>query len=521
MEAMNTVRNRLIGAASAVVIGSLMLAGCASGGGGDAGGEEREKLVVAQTMEISSADPANQSNLASGQLVIQYAEPLVYLDDEYNVEPLLAESVERIDDLSYEVVLKEGITFHNGEELKASDVVFSLMRTTDNPQTAARLGDIDPNGFEIIDDQTLIIRTKTPVASFLANLAGPQAAIVSEKAVTELGDDFGTDVTGAGTGPYQFVEWTPGVEIVLEAFDDYWGEPANIERLEYKFVPDANTRTVMLETGEADVVYSVNNSAMGTLSGNDDVTVYEATPAAVRSIFYNQGEGMPFANEDLRKAVSYAIDRDALVEAAYGDAAEVARGYLGPNVLGHNEDIESYELDLDEARASLADAGYGEGELELKLTFWAQNELVRMAEIIQANLAEIGITVTLEQLEASAWVDALANGTVQFGFNGVSSPGGDPDPLMHSHFFSGNLPAPNHGQVNDAELDALLLEGRSTFDRDDRDAIYQQAEALVADHSYAYPLTHEKLVMAARSDLSGFVLDPTNSTRYHTVTATK
>src|SRR6478609_7383005 len=115
MEAMNTVRNRLIGAASAVVIGSLMLAGCASGGGGDAGGEERETLVVAQTMEISSADPANQSNLASGQLVIQYAEPLVYLDAEYNVEPLLAESVERIDDLTYEVVLKEGITFHNGE----------------------------------------------------------------------------------------------------------------------------------------------------------------------------------------------------------------------------------------------------------------------------------------------------------------------------------------------------------------------------------------------------------------------
>lgn len=513
-----TLRSRLLTAASTAVVGGMLLAGCsAAAGGGE--GQERETLVVAQTMEISSADPANQSNLASGQLVMQYAESLVYLDADYTVQPLLAESIERVDDLSYEVTLREGVTFHNGDELLASDVVFSLMRTTDNPQTAARLGDIDPDGFEIIDDHSLIIRTKTPVASFLANLAGPQAAIVSERAVTELGESFGTDVSGAGTGPYQFVEWTPGVQIVLEAFDGYWGEQAHIKRVEYRFVPDANTRTVMLETGEADLIYSVTSAAMATLEGNEDVTIHETVPAAVRSIFYNQGEGMPFASEELRQAVSYAIDRDALVEAAYGDAAEVAQGYLGASVLGHNPDIETYPRDLDRARERLEAAGYAEGELTLTLTFWAQAELVRMAEIIQANLAEIGVAVTLEQLEASAWVSALDEGTVEFGFNGVSSPGGDPDPLLHSHFFSENLPAPNHGQVSDPELDALLLAGRQTFDEQERAAIYQQIEALVAEHAYAYPLTHEKLVMAGRSDLSGVVLDPTNSTRFHTITA--
>lgn len=517
---MKPMRMRLLGTAIAISIGALVMTSCAAQGG-DSGGKERDVLVVAQTMEISSADPANQSNLASSQLVIQYAESLVYLDKNYEIKPLLAESVEQTDDLTYTVTLRDGVTFHNGEPLTPQDVVFSLMRTVDNPQTAARLGDIDPDGFEILSDSSLIIRTKTPVASFLANLAGSQAAIVSEKAVTDIGADFGTDVTGAGTGPYQFVTWTPGVEIVLERYDDYWGEKANIERLEYKFVPDANTRSVMLETGEADVIYAVNSSAMTTLGANKDVKIIETVPAAVRSLFYNQGAGMPFENEDLRKAVSYAIDRDALVEASFGDSAIVAKGYLREGILGHNADVESYEIDLDKARTHLAAAGYDEGELTLTLTFWAQNELVRMAEIIQANLAEIGVTVELVQLESSAWVAQLSEGTVQFGFNGVSSAGGDPDPLVHTHFFSGNLPAPNHGQVNDPALDKLLLEGRSTFDRDERAKIYESVEDLVADHSYAYPLTHEKLIMAARADLEGVLLDPTNSTRFNLVTALK
>lgn len=512
---MSSPRSRSrVALAAWVGLSALVLASCSFSGGSAAEGEE-ETLVVAQVMEISSADPANQSNIASGQLVIQYAEPLVYLDADYNIQPLLAESIERIDDLTYEAKIRQGVKFHNGEELKASDVVFSLERVADNPQTAARLGDVDADRLEVIDDYTVRIATKTASAAFMANLANPQAAIVSEKAVTELGDAFGQDVTGAGTGPYKFVTWTPGVEIVLEANEDYWDGVPEIEHVEYKFVPDANSRVVMLETGEADVIYTVNASAMETLEKNADVTVYSTTPAAVRSIFYNGGEGMPFADELLRQAVSYAIDRDALVRAVFGDTAEVPTGYLASNVLGHNPDIETYDYDPDKAVALLEEAGYGPGELKLTLSYHAQNELARMGEIIQANLADVGIDLTLEQLEASAWVAVLSEATVEFGFNGVSSPSGDPDPLLYSHFFSGNLPAPNHGQVNDPVLDELLVEGRGVFDTAIREGIYQEVERVVAERAYSYPLTHEKLIMAARSDVEGFVLDPTNTTRYH------
>lgn len=513
-------RNRKVLAGLATGVLTMTLSACfpsVPSGPSESAGPQKDTLVVAQNQEVSSVDPSNQSNIASGQLVIQWAETLVWVDAEYQPQPMLAESVERTDDLTYDVALRKGVKFHNGEELKASDVVFSLTRAAQNTQTAGRLGELDLTSFEVIDDYRLTFKTTRPSATFLANLGHANAAIVSEKAATELGEDFSRDVTGAGTGPYKFVEWTPGVEVVLQRFDDYWGEQAKIPNLRYTFVPDGNSRTVALESGEVDVIYTVPATAVSTLEANSDVVVHSVVPAMVRSIFLNQGEGLPFENKLLRQAVATAIDRDALVKAAFGDTAEVATGYLADGVLGHTTDLETYDYDPERAKELLREAGFAPDEVTLTLAFWAQNYLVTMAEIIQANLADVGIKVELEQLEASAWIDALAGGQVQFGFNGVSAPNGDPDSLLYSHFFSGNSPAPNHGRVIDATLDELLVNGRTTFDAAERTKIYQEIERHVAANAYAYPLTHEKVLMASRANVTGLVLEPTNSTRFFLV----
>lgn len=475
-------------------------------------------LVVGQILEPNSLDPSIQANIASGQLVRQWAETLVYLDEDFNIQPMLAESIEQIDDVTYQVNLREGVLFQNGEEMTADDVVFSLARGAERPEASSTLGSIDVDGFEIIDDYTLTLTTLEPSAAFLGNLAHDQASIVSETVATERGEAFGQDVSGAGTGPFELVSWTPGVGVELVRFDDYWGDTAGVATIEWNFVPDESSRLVMLETGQIDVMFGVSALSAQTLDGNDDVEVTVIDQPRNRAFFFGQAEGMPTADVLVRQAISSAINRPALVQAVFGDFANTANGMLPPGVLGYDPDLVTYDYDPDRAVELLEEAGYGPGELEITLTFFHQEQLVRLAEIVQADLDAVGINAEILPMEATAWVDALAEGTVEFGFHGTSSRSGDPNDILYSRFHSENIPSPNNNQVNDPELDALLEEGLVTFDRDERDAVYREIDALIAENAYSLAFSNELVALGAQSDLEGLVFDRTNSPRFYTVT---
>lgn len=481
--------------------------------GGDA--SVKDELVVVLDQEIVSADPADQAQRATSQFMIQIYETLMYFDANNEPQPLLAESVTQLDDVTYEIKLREGVKFHNGEEMKASDAVFSLSRALENPKTASNLGDFDPNGFEIIDDYTFTMKTLDAVATFYTSLCATCAAIVSEKAVTELGDDFSRNAAGAGTGPYQFVEWTPAIEVVVERFDDYWGEPAKIKTMRWKFVSDANSRNVMLETGEADVIYQVQTAGIESLLANEDITVHSVPSTTIRFIYFNQSAGLPLENKALRQAVSYAIDREALVENVFGEYATPATSFLAPAILGHTDDLETYDYNPEMAKEKLAEAGYEPGELTLTMSMHSQNVLVRMAEVIQAYLAEVGINMEIQPLETAAWVAALAEGTTEMGFNANSNTNCDPDSLF-TPCHSSLIPAPNHGCINDPKLDELLEKGARTFDNAEREAVYVEAQQLIADECYMYPICYDNITMATRNELKGFTLSNTGMDRFYT-----
>lgn len=479
-----------------------------------------ETLVLGVILEQSSLDPSIQANVTSGQLARQWSETLLILDDQYAPQPLLAESVEQLDDLTYQINLREGVLFHNGDELKASDVVFSLTRGAARPESAPTLGQVDPDGFEIIDDYTLTMKTLEPSATFIGKLAHDQASIVSEAVATERGDDFGQDVSGAGTGPFKFEKWTPGVGVTLTRNDDYWGEKAYFAGLEWNFVPDENSRLVMLETGQIDVMFAPGINSIATLEGNSDITVMTNNQARTRSIFFGQGEGMPFTDIKVRQAVSHAIDRTALVQAVFGDLGVAAKGVLPEGVPGYDPTLEGYEYDPERAVELLAEAGYGPGELNLTLTFFAQDTLVRIGEIIQANLAEVGVPTEIVPMEATAWIDSQAQGTVEFGFAGTSARSGDPTDLFYSRFHSENIPSPNHNQVDDPKVDELLETGLATFDPEERAAIYTELDNYIHEQAYALPFSHELESLAAQSDLEGIVFDRTNAPRFFMVSRT-
>lgn len=281
----------------------------------------KDTMTIVLDQEIVSADPADQAQRATAQFMLQMYETMLYFDENNDPAPLLAESVEQLDDLTYQVKLKEGIKFHNGEEMKATDGVFSMARAIANPKTVSTTNIFDPDGFEVVDDYTFTFKTLEPNASVYTTLCSMCMAIVSEKAVTELGDNFSQDATGAGTGPYQWGEWTAAVQCTQVRFDDYWGEKAKIENLCWKFVSDANSRSVMLETGEADLIYQVATSGIEVLLNNSDITVYSEPSTTIRFIYFNQEDGKVLQNKALRQAISYAIDREALVQNVFGDYA--------------------------------------------------------------------------------------------------------------------------------------------------------------------------------------------------------
>lgn len=489
--------------------------GSNTGSGDGASSSTKDTMTIVFDQEIVSADPADQAQRATAQFMLQMYETMLYFDENNDPAPLLAESVEQLDDLTYQVKLKEGIKFHNGEEMKATDGVFSMARAIANPKTVSTTNIFDPDGFEVVDEYTFNFKTLEPNASVYTTLCSMCMAIVSEKAVTELGDNFSQDATGAGTGPYQWGEWTTAVQVTQVRFDDYWGEKAKIPNLVWKFVSDANSRSVMLETGEADLIYQVATSGIEVLLNNSDVTVYSEPSTTIRFIYFNQEDGKVLQNKALRQAISYAIDRDALVQNVFGDYATPATSFLAPQIAGHTDDLNTYDYNPDLAKEKLAEAGYEPGELTITMSMHSQNVLIRMAEVIQAYLSDVGINMEIQPLETAAWVAALGDGSTEMGFNANSNTSCDPK-VLETPALSTNVPAPNHGRINDPELDELLKKGAQTFDADERAQIYVEAQQLIADECYMYCICYDNTTTAIRNDLKGYQFHASGSDRFNT-----
>lgn len=470
----------------------------------------KDTLTVVNNSEVQSLDPTATTAAPSFQCICQMMETLVEMDEDGQYVMKLAESIEQIDDLTYYVHLRQGVKFHNGEEMKASDVVFTYQRACASAKAASNMAELDPEGLAEIDEYTVQFKTKNPVATFYNILTRNNGMIVSKKAIEEAGDQV--DRTCVGTGPYMFVDWQAGVQITMKAFDDYWGEKAKIPNVVYKFVDDANSRVVMLEAGQADMIYSVPTTGVDVLVGNDSVKVLEQPSNSVRWFFINTNVE-PTNDINVRKAIAYALDTEALTYAVFGDHAIAATSFLAPNIMGHTEDLETYSYDIEKAKECLAAAGYPNGGLELKLTMWSQTVQNSMAEIIQAQLGEIGINVTIDALESAAFSAALATGEIQIGLATNSNSVRDPDAAAKV-FNSANFPKPNYPGLNIPEVDELLAQGAACTDPTEREAIYVKVQQLAAEECCIIPLCYENDIYGISADLQGFFISKSGNQKF-------
>lgn len=418
---------------TALILATAMAASLLSGcGGGDtkatttaAGAEEKRvatenaadssgktRIVVQVANDPTTLQPSTINQQAAIEIRMNCFERLFEWDYNGEVSPLLAKEYEWVDDNHLKVIIHDNIKTQTGKAFTASDVKFSLEYAKGSSEYVRHTTNIDFDNIEVVDDYTIVIPVFDKNELFWNDLT--RMDMFAQADMEESTDQMLS--TPVGTGPYKVVSYTAGVEVVMEKCDDYWNgedterQQRNVDEIVFRFIPEEAQRTIALESGEVDFVYDTPMTELEGLMAAGDYEYLEVETSRTPSIYFNSSEGCVFHNKDLRKAVAYAIDNDAIVAAAYKGLAQPARSVVTPCNPEWSDDLaanEVYAFNQDKAKEHLAAAGYQPGELTIRLAVDDVALHKAAAEIIQAYLQQIGINVEISIYDAGSYNSLL------------------------------------------------------------------------------------------------------------------
>ncbi|REJ33128.1 MAG: glutathione ABC transporter substrate-binding protein, partial [Bacillota bacterium] len=326
------------------------------------------------------------------------------------------------------------------------------------------------------------------------------------KAVTEAGADYGLRVA-VGTGPFRFVDWVTQSHVTLERFDDYWGEPAKVERVVIRAIPEGTVRAIELETGGVDIAYDLEPIDRMRLEFNPNIKIFATESLSASYVGFNVQKA-PFDNPLVRQAVNYAIDVEPLVEVIYSGQAVQAFGPLSPKVFGAHTELEPYPYDPQKARELLAEAGYPNG---FRTSIWTNDNPLRIqiAEALQQNLADIGVQADVEIVEWGAYLENTGAGLHDMFILGWVTVTADADYGLYALFHSSQHgSAGNRTFYTNERVDELLDFARSTSDPDARLAAYFEVQEILREEAPWVFLLFPLNIDGTRANIDGFVPHP-------------
>lgn len=482
-----------------------------AGGRAEQAAVEENHLIVANFAETQIMDPHAVEDTASHWINNQIFDGLVQRTDDQGVVPALAESWTFIDERTIEFNLRQGVLFHNGEEFTAEDVKFTYQRLLDPDARFAgrsRVAMIDAPNIEVIDRYTVRIPTREPFAPLLTYLAHSSSLIVSKAAVEQYGSDFGANPVG--TGPFKLSRWDQGTAVHLERFDDHWRGPAQVERLTFRGIPEASSRTIELETGGVHVAQQIPLTDLRRLESNPNTDLYQYAAMRLNYILFNTQKA-PFDDIRVRQALSYAIDINELAEVAYGDLGTAATGYMNSSIWAFNPDVYMYDQDIDRAKELLSEAGYSNG-FSFTMAIDDNPERRMIAEILGSQFRELGIDMSIEIYEWGAYLQLTAAGNHDMAQLSWLASTGDPHHALHPNYHSGNIGAANRSHTDLSELDDLLIAGMVETDMETRAQIYHEVQRMIAEYAPIIPVTDDREAVGIRSNVTNF---QPSSSGYH------
>lgn len=417
--------------------------------------------------------------------------------------PSLAESwsVSR-DGLTYDFVLRKGVTFHNGDPVTAEDVKFSLERYRGG--AAATLKQRIA-GVDVVDAQHVRIRLKQPWPDFMTFYGTPATGagwIVPKRYLERVGDD-GFKRAPVGAGPYRFVSFTPGIELVLAANESYWRKTPSVKRLVFRSVPDDSTRLAMLKRGEADVAYSIRGPLAEELRRTPGLTLKATTPTFTEWITFTEqwNPKSPWADRRVRLAANLAIDRRALNDAEYLGFGKISSSII-PHTFQFYWPAPPYPHDPARARQLLAEAGYPRGfdagEIATDAVYAAT------VEAVVNNFMAVGIRAKLRALERAAFYKGDQEKSFKKLVRPGSAAGGNAATRIEAFVVTGGIRS--YGGYPD--IDALFREQAVEMDVKKREALLHRIQQLMYERAMFAPILEPAFLSGhgPRVEQSGFGL---------------
>ena len=528
--------------ASGFVLAGLLL------GIGSAGAQTT--FVFANQGEPVSLDPAIITDGISNRITRQIYQGLVrYKGATTEVIPALAEKWEvSKDGTVWTFTLRKGVKFHDGNPFDAAAVVwnFDRWRLSKHPQHEnqtkagqtfeyyeAQFGGFDENSLitkvEAVNPATVRITLKAPQGPFLANLAMFVFDLVSPKAVEKWGTEFGKHPVGAG--PFKFVEWKVGQEVILEPNTDYW-DKANmpkIQRLVIRNIKDNSQRLAALKAGEIQGFEGLNPDDVKVVRADPNLQILLRPTNTTGYVAFNY-KVKEFRDPRVRQAIAHAINKKGIVDALYGGTGMVATQFQPPPLWGYNKELKDYAYNPEQAKSLLRDAGFGQGLKEITwedgkrepLQFWYMPvsrpyfpNPKEIAEAIAADLAKSGITVQLQTTDWTVYLDKRKNGQLPLYMLGWTGDNGDPDNFVCYFFCSPG--ASREGFYTNQPLTDLLLQAQKMTDQKKRAELYRKAEQMIHDDVSRIFIANNQPPLPFRKNVKGYVPNPTNTEYFNTV----
>lgn len=454
-------------------------------------------VVFGMTQDLASLDPHPETDAGTRDVVFNLYEGLVKPASDGSLVPAVASDYTISEDAKiFTFTLRDGITFHDGTQVTVEDVKYSIDRYAEIQGESSAFSMLSEVALR--DDRTLEVILKEGDPEFITELA---LAIIP----ASNGDPAGNPV---GTGPFKFVSYTPGQNLVLEKYDGYWkdGVPY-LDKAEFKFTPDVDTAFMELQAGTIDILKYLTTAQAQNLSS--EYNLVEGSMNLVHGMYLNSGYE-PLSDARVRQALCYAVDRNAINQFLFEGKSRIIGSNMIPNMTKYYEPQAEavYTYDVEMAKELLAQAGYPDG-FDLEITVPSSySQHVDTAQIIADQLSQAGVKTTIKQVEWSTWLEEVyKNGQFEatvIGFDGTLAPG-----KMLQRYVSGD--GKNFMHYSNAEFDRIFKEAYETVDDNEKTVKYKEAQMILARDAAAVYIEDPANLVAVNKKFGGYTFYPTSA----------
>jgi peptide/nickel transport system substrate-binding protein len=503
-----SLRTRPLRGALGLLAAAALLAGCGSGEGVDVDGEgsggssegagsggSGGVLTAAIGGEPDQLDPHKTSAYYSFEVLENVYDTLVEPNENLEVEPSIATDWTTSEDqLTWTFTIRDGVTFSDGSPLTAEDVAYSYNRIIDEDLNSSyKFG--STKSIKATDPQTLVIKQTEPTPNLLASLGGFKGMGIVEQENVESGDIKENPI---GSGPFKVAQWRNGDSIELVRNDEYWGDAPALDGVTFTFVKDPTVALQNLQGGEVQWTDNLPPQQISSLEDSDEVELGTAPASDYWYLALNE-KREPFDDVNVRRAIAFALDREAIVKAAKFGNATVNQTAI-PETSSWYFDYAPYDHDVDQAQQLLDEAGVEDLTMDIMVTS-EYPETVSAAQVIADELSDVGITVKIRDLDFATWLDEEGKGNFDsFMLSWLGNI--DPDEFYYAqHHSEGTF---NFQGYSNPEVDKLLDEAKTETDQATRKDLYDQAaKQIVDDASYIY-LYNPDVAVAWTPEVEGF-----------------